>query len=68
MGELFVLCLVVGLMFLYMLPSLLAWKNEKRNFAAILALNILLGWTLFGWVGALAWALCKDVEAKHAES
>lgn len=68
MGELLVLGLVVGLMFLYMLPTLIAWKHEKRNFGAILALNILLGWTLFGWVGALVWALCKDLEAKHDKS
>lgn len=65
MAELTVLALLVGVAFVYMLPSLIAWKQEKRNFAAILVLNIMLGWTLFGWVAALVWALCKDREEIH---
>lgn len=43
---------------LYFLPSIFAWRKE--NFAAILMLNILLGWTFIGWVVAFVWALTKD--------
>jgi hypothetical protein len=43
---------------LYLLPSVLGW--HKKNRAAIIALNLLLGWTLLGWVGALVWALMKE--------
>jgi hypothetical protein len=48
---------VFGFVF-YFIPSLVAMK--KRNFAAILLLNIFLGWTFVGWVVALVWAATKD--------
>jgi hypothetical protein len=53
----------VGL-FIYFLPALIAGK--KRNATAILWLNILLGWTFLGWVGALIWALKNDPEPPAA--
>ena len=40
---------------LYVLPSILAWKKTHR--IPILLLDLLLGWTVLGWVGALIWAL-----------
>ena len=47
---------------LYLLP---AWiGDKKRNANAILALNLLLGWTFIGWVIALVWALTKDHESQ----
>jgi hypothetical protein len=46
------------LLVLYFVPSAVAWN--KRNFAAVCALNFFLGWTLIGWVVALAWALTND--------
>lgn len=44
---------------LYMLPTVEAWNKEQPNLAAIAAVNILLGWTLVGWVVAFAWALTR---------
>lgn len=52
---LFIALFVLGM---YFLPSLLA--HEKRNFTAILWLNILAGWTFIGWIVALIWALTKE--------
>ena len=44
----------------YFLPAL--WSIGKRNSGAIFALNLFLGWTFIGWVGAFIWALMdKDV-------
>lgn len=43
---------------LYFLPTIVARGN--KNFAAICALNVLLGWTFVGWVAALVWALKRD--------
>ena len=48
---------VVGFL-LYFLPAFAG--RSKRNAAAIFALNLLLGWTLIGWVVALVWALTVD--------
>ena len=43
---------------LYFLPTLIGLR--KRNAGAIFALNLLLGWTIVGWVIALVWALTKE--------
>ena len=45
---------------LYFLPTIIAFVRHKRNFGAILALNLLLGWSLVGWVISLVWALTVD--------
>lgn len=54
--EIFVI-LVLGLL-LYFLPAIIAWN--KRSFGPVMAINVFLGWTLVGWVVALAWALKDD--------
>lgn len=48
----------VGL-FLYFLPAFIA-AGTKKNSTAIFWLNLLLGWSLIGWVIALIWAISKD--------
>lgn len=45
---------------LYFAPTISACAEKKRNAVAIFALNLLLGWTLIGWVVAMVWSLCKD--------
>jgi Superinfection immunity protein len=44
---------------LYFVPAIVAWN--KQSFGSVMAINFFLGWTLIGWVVALAWAL-KDPE------
>lgn len=44
----------------YLLPSIIGWK--KRNAKALIVLNLFLGWTVIGWVGALVWALCAKAQ------
>jgi len=51
-----------GLSFvMYFLPSILAFARNKRDTAAILLLNLFLGWTMIGWVVALVWAVKTDI-------
>lgn len=45
---------------IYFLPALIAWHRKKANALAITLLNLFLGWTFFGWIGALIWAVAKD--------
>lgn len=45
---------------LYFLPTIVGYSSKKKNAAAIMTLNIFLGWTLIGWVIALVWATAKD--------
>ena len=44
----------------YMLPGLIAALRRHRNQNAIFILNLLLGWTLLGWIAALVWAATND--------
>lgn len=54
---------ILGLIFgiaIYFLPIIIALGKRKQNSVAILVLNLLAGWTFFGWVIALVWALTAD--------
>ncbi len=44
----------------YFLPAIVA--NGKKNCNVIFMLNLLLGWTLVGWLVLLAWALASEKE------
>ena len=41
---------------LYLLPAIIARLRKHPYVAGIFLLNLLLGWTFLGWVGALVWA------------
>lgn len=58
-------CLVLGTLggFIYLVPTYVAAERGHASTTAILALNILLGWTMLGWVAALVWALTKPAAA-----
>jgi hypothetical protein len=51
---------VLLLLSIYFIPTGVAILRRKRNTLSIFALNLLLGWSLVGWVFALVWALTKD--------
>jgi len=42
---------------LYFVPTIVASVHHHHNTLAIGALNLLLGWTVIGWIAALIWAL-----------
>ena len=48
---------LILILLLYALPAFIAFKRGHQNAAAILALNLLLGWPFLGWVAALVWSL-----------
>lgn len=43
---------------IYFLPTLIAIIRGHPSWGGIFALNIFLGWTFLGWVGALIWSGC----------
>lgn len=60
-AEIVIVLLVFAIFcILYFLPSIIAFSNNRKNKVAIFVLNLFLGWTFFGWVGALVWAFMKD--------
>ena len=44
----------------YFLPSFVAMVRKNTQTAAIFILNLTLGWTILGWIGALVWAFVKQ--------
>jgi len=53
------LLLVVLIFVLYFLPTLIAFLRQHKNKLAIFLLNLLLGWTVLGWVVSLVWSVIK---------
>ena len=41
----------------YFIPNFVATARKHQNANAIFVVNLLLGWTIIGWVVALVWAL-----------
>jgi len=50
------------IIFIYFIPAINAYSNKKNNKSSVLVINIFLGWTLIGWVVALAMSMGKDKE------
>ena len=47
---------LLAIVVLYMLPSLIAFGREHPRRQDITVANILLGWTLIGWIAIFLWA------------
>lgn len=54
--------ILTGAALVYLLPSIVAALRGHRNGAPVFVVNLFLGWTLIGWVVALAWSLMADQE------
>ncbi len=54
--ELFLAVLIFAF---YFLPTLIAFLRQHKNKLAIFLLNLLLGWTVLGWVVSLVWSVIK---------
>ena len=51
--------LVILIFAFYFLPTLIAFLRQHKNKLAIFLLNLLLGWTVLGWVVSLVWSVIK---------
>jgi hypothetical protein len=50
------LMVLIVLSVIYFLPWLVAWSRQHPATDAISITNLVLGWTVLGWLGALVWA------------
>lgn len=48
----------------YLVPTAVALFRHHPQKTAIIALNLLLGWSIVGWLGALIWALVRTDRLK----
>ena len=51
----------------YFVPVIIAYVRKHNNVLAITLLTIFLGWTFFGWLAAVLWALNSDVKDTEVE-
>lgn len=49
---------------LYLAPSLNAWSRDHKNGGPIFVVNFFLGWTVIGWIVALARSFSDNVASK----
>src|SRR5262245_17300696 len=59
--------LVLTMLIIYLLPMIVAYCRGHYRIMAIVVLNLLLGWTLLGWVAALIWACNSNCRASSYE-
>ncbi len=57
---------VLGATFLYFLPTFLALARGHSNSFLLAIVNLSLGWTVIGWVGALFWSLRKQPRGEES--
>ena len=63
-----VILMLVGpfVLALYFLPAIIAIARHHPNTLGIALLDLFLGWTLLGWLGALIWSLVQIVSPPAA--
>jgi hypothetical protein len=53
-----IVLIIVGI-FVYFVPSMVAFRRDHEQRIPIFLLNIFLGWSFVGWVVALIWAALR---------
>lgn len=61
---LWLFALLIGV---YFIPTIVATQRNVLNKWSVAVINLFLGWTLLGWVVALAMALRTATEPKEAQ-
>lgn len=56
---------IVILIALYFLPTVIAIGRKINKPAGVIAVNVLLGWTLIGWVAALVMAFSMETATDY---
>lgn len=62
MTDLIFYITLIGLLFVYFMPAVIAGNRKHNNAAPILLINLFLGWTGIGWFIALVWASTDNVK------
>jgi hypothetical protein len=53
------LLIILGVFVFYMLPTVICNVRKTEHQDAIALINLLLGWTVLGWIAALIWAIVE---------
>jgi hypothetical protein len=47
----------------YLLPAIIGVSRHVTHVGPLSAVNLIMGWTLLGWVACLLWAVCGGPQA-----
>jgi len=59
----FVLAGLILLALVYFFPSIVGFVLQVNPFGLLLTVNVLLGWTVLGWIACLVWALISSTHS-----
>lgn len=68
LNIMFAIVLAAFFAWLYLLPSQIAIRRKNKHAGLLMALNILLGWTVVVWIGTLIWSLVAANPAENTQS
>ena len=60
METFILLFIIIGGIFVYFYPTFVAVTRGRENTLTIFIINLLFGYTFFGWIFALILAYCED--------
>lgn len=63
-AGLFEFIVILMILFIYFIPTFVAYSRKHKNALAIFILNLFLGYTFIGWVVALIWAVYNTETTK----
>jgi len=55
-GIVLLVSLIIGKIIIYIVPSLVAIRRHVERLPRVVTVNLLLGWTVIGWIVAMAMA------------
>ena len=50
---------IVSAALIYFVPAIIAKRRHIENLEAIFLVNLVFGWTILGWIGALIWSIIE---------
>jgi len=66
LGSTTTILMLMAIVLIYILPTLIAFSREHPRRQDVAVVNILLGWTLIGWIAVFLWASLAHVEDELA--
>lgn len=54
--------LTIVALWAYLMPTIISEIRQAKHEAGIVIVNLFLGWTILGWIGALLWAASDSQE------
>lgn len=59
--------LVILMLVLYFAPVVIGWLRDMASLDGVVIVNLFLGWTFLGWVGALVWAFSGETRKEKVQ-